>query len=300
LSTLLIGGNGFTGHWLAKILENDVLHIIDVHKSLKLDVKAQYYQNNMNNQDTVTLTIEKIAPKEIYFLAGIMGDYPLNKLIEANVTTLAVLLDACYHLQIRPRILIVSSGSVYGRVKKSELPISENLKLNPTSNYGISKFLLEKLVEQYQQKFDIPIVIVRPSNLIGPGLNPDLLPGKIVKQVTEIRNNIRKKLELYNLEGERDYIDVRDAVQAYSKLMKSDLKNLVVNISTGNLISVKEIISLIESILKVKLQVTAQGKEIDPLNVAHSQDPTLLHDLIGFTPIIPTKNSIHDMLNFES
>ncbi len=87
-------------------------------------------------------------------------------------------------------ILLIGSSAEYGVPETKSGYVSENHPLKPVSVYGFSKVFQTRLMNYFQRKPGIKIVMARVFNLDGDGISPLLFPGRVR---TEIKNYLAKK-----------------------------------------------------------------------------------------------------------
>ncbi len=102
--------------------------------------------------------------------------YPLET-IEATITGVKNLLELARKKNVKG-FLFFSSSEIYGDPDPHFIPTPETYKGNvsctgPRSCYDESKRLAETICTVYHQLYDIPVKIVRPFNVYGPGMKPD-------------------------------------------------------------------------------------------------------------------------------
>src|SRR5437588_10294322 len=86
----------------------------------------------------------------------------------------------------RPRVLLVSSSEVYGRVTTGDLPIREEQPFAPVSPYAASKAAAELIGLQAWLGAGLEVVRARPFNHTGPGQRPDFVVPGLAKQVAQV------------------------------------------------------------------------------------------------------------------
>ncbi len=172
--------------------------------------------------------LEAVQPDCIVHLAAITfvphGD-PLE-IYQTNLFGTFNLLDAILAVGLRPRkILLASSANVYGN--PSVEVIDETLCPAPVNHYAMSKLAMEHMARTYQDR--LPILMTRPFNYTGPGQDQHFLLPKIVG----CYRRRQPVIELGNLDVIRDFSDVRFVVEAYRRLLDSDVAGETVNICSG-------------------------------------------------------------------
>jgi GDP-4-dehydro-6-deoxy-D-mannose reductase len=166
-----------------------------------------------------------------------------EEFIKENISSTLNILNYC---RTKGVPLIYISAYIYG--EQLELPIKENAAIKPSNPYAQSKYLCEQICKYYVEVFSLDITILRPFNVYGLGQNKNFLIPEIIEQ---IKNN--KKLVVNSFNPRRDYIHVEDLVEAViasAKIMKG---LQVYNIGSGFSVSVKDIINLIEEIIRKPL-----------------------------------------------
>ncbi len=181
------------------------------------------------------------------------------------------------------KIIFSSSACVY--YEKNKLPFKENSKINPSSNYGLTKYAVELLLKKFV-KFDHKdwsVIVLRYFNPIGchsSGLiseNPNKLENIIPNIVNAIKQN--KVFKIYGgnyntPDGTcyRDYIHVTDLVRAHvlalNKLKKRNYE--IINIGTGVPYSVKELLSEFSKKLKKKIKFKIVKRRIGDIAVSYA------------------------------
>ena len=161
------------------------------------------------------------------------------------------------------RFLLVSSGDVYGSIAPEHLPITEELLPKPRSPYAVSKVAAEALCFQWNETAGFETVVARPFNHIGPGQREDFVISAFAKQIAEIKHGSKPAvIEVGDLDVTRDFLDVRDVVQAYLLLLREGRAGEIYNICSGAECSIR---SLLEKMLKLA--------ELDTKHPAESGSP---------------------------
>ena len=163
-----------------------------------------------------------------------------------------------------------SSASVYDVVEGFK--VTESAPLKPSSPYARTKFMMEMVLEDFCRAYGMHGIALRYFNPIGA--DPKLRSGAHVQFPSHV---LAKLLEaassedaLFNITGVnwptrdgsgiRDYIHVWDLAmahvkavenfdQAFAKSENPEESYLVINIGTGNGVTVKELVSIFEGVL---------------------------------------------------
>lgn len=136
----------------------------------------------------------------------------------------------------------------------STLPVKETDRIEPNNPYALSKSLAESLCRFYAEYFAVPVTIIRPFNIYGPGQKAHFLIPEILAQV-----KAGKSIHLKDLSPRRDYLYVDDLVDALIRTLDSKLGCHVYNIGYGSSFSVAEIVKAIQSVAGTSLPVVSEN-----------------------------------------
>ena len=273
-SVLLTGAGGFLGSNLCSFFFHlNNLDILDKPVELfaydKFIHKKEDWVNQYNKSKSINFYEEDILsiknfPKCDYIIhaASIASPifyrkYPLET-IDSNVIGLRKLLDLS--LEFNPEsILFFSTSEIYGNPDTDNIPTKETYfgnvnSFGPRASYDESKRLSETLCYIYNDKFELPINIVRPFNNYGPGLN--INDGRVIPDF--FKNILENKdIEIYS-DGTstRTFCYISDAITGYLLALLSKDKGEVYNI--GNAvpeISMSDLANLIIEISNSKSKI---------------------------------------------
>ena len=121
--------------------------------------------------------------------------------------------------------------------------VSEDTECNPLGIYGALKFSGEKLVIAYNQVFDLPYTIIRPSALYG-----ERCISRRVGQIF-IENAIQNKPIVIDGDGsdKLDFTYINDLMHGVEMtIKKQDSKNQIFNITHGNGRAINELIEILK------------------------------------------------------
>ncbi len=153
------------------------------------------------------------------------------------------------------KCLYFSTLSVYGDAT-TDLSITEETKIAPTSLYGVAKFTGECILKQVTEKAGIPLVILRPCKVYGPGdasraYGPVGFIGSILRE---------GKVHLFGDGTElRDHLFIHDLVQITIQLAFSDRYGTY-NLATGQSYSYLEIIAYLRKLMPQKFEVVHRDR----------------------------------------
>lgn len=182
MRALITGGAGFIGSHLAQILLDDGYEVIILDdlstgsmanlRPLKPDPRFQYVIDTVMNRSLLSELVDQ--SDVIFHLAAAVGvrlimESPVRT-IHTNVRATELVLEAA--AKKKKKVLITSTSEVYG--KSAKLPFYEDDDLVIGSpicgrwSYACSKAIDEFLAVAYRRERDVPSIIVRLFNTVGP------------------------------------------------------------------------------------------------------------------------------------
>ncbi len=189
------------------------------------------------------------------------------------------------------KIIQISSSEVYGNTINSKIKVlSENLKLRSESPYAASKIAADYLAITSYRSDDTPIVVARPFNTFGPRQSLRAVIPTIITQLIKSNN---KKIRIGNINSSRDFVYVKDTVEGLIKLMYSNkVVGEVVNISSNNSYSIKEIITILSKYTISKPRVIIENKRLrkSELNKLHGSNKKI-YRLANWKPKFSSKEN---------
>lgn len=245
LEVLISGASGFTGGALLRRLVSEDVRTAAFGRAVLQDPVA------------VRAVLRDAKPEWIFHLAGKLKG-TASELFEANLLSAVHLLEAAAEVAPRTRILLIGSAAEYG-VPEDDSPISEKHPCRPVGPYGLSKYAMTLAACDFAERSDLPVNVARAFNLIGPNIPPTLLLGAVIERTKKALADGANMIKVGDLSAERDFLDVRDAVDAYIAIMKSNASGEIFNICSGIPTSIHE---LVDSALRHAPRPI--GYEIDP------------------------------------
>ena len=259
---LITGGNGFTGRFVCKQLIDSG---IAFHK----------LESNLDDKKNLLKELQFVKPHRILHLAGtaVTESGEFEKKYKNNLIGSINLFESIKEINLKiEKLFIASTGSIYD-IKKSE-KVNEESNLLPKNHYGFTKYFMEQISILY----DFPIIILRPFNYTGIGQSEDFLIPKIISHF----KNHKEEIELGNIEIEREFNDVRFVAKVYSELLLNfNHQCKIINICSGNGVSIKSIISICEELYGHKIKVKKNNLFVrnEPKSIVGN--PKRLEEIIG-------------------
>jgi GDP-4-dehydro-6-deoxy-D-mannose reductase len=306
---LITGVSGFVGSHLLHRLKADGFDQIWGLTRQKPGSDPRYegvqlLQGDLRDQDRLKVLFQIAKPDWIFHLAGqalvsASWEDPRGT-FGANADAQISLFEALRTLKLNPRILVVGSSEEYGFVKEDELPVKETNPLRPLSPYAVSKVAQDLLAFQYFRSYGLRTIRVRAFNHTGPGRPKQYAISNFAYQVAQIERGAAPPiLRVGNLDVRRDYLDVRDMVQAYVLAIQKGEDGEVYNLSSGRAQNLRDILVTLLSLSKSKIEV-----KVDPARFRPSDLPIIygssakFERLTGWRPQIAMKTTLTDLLQY--
>lgn len=258
---LVTGATGLVGSWLVQALLEVNASVIALVRDD--DPRSEFFRSGaalqttivsgqLEDYDTLERSINEYDVDTVFHLAaqpivGAAYRSPLQT-FESNVRGTYNLLEACRRLSgLVQRIVIASSDKAYG--DQPTLPYTEDMPLQGTQPYEVSKSCADLIAQSYALTYGLPVTIARCGNIYGGG---DLNWSRIVPDA--IRSCLRGVPLVIRSDGTfvRDYLYVRDVTSAYMLLAEKSGEQGVsgaFNFSPGRAITVLELVAEIQRLM---------------------------------------------------
>ena len=247
----IAGHKGMVGSSLVREFEKTNYKILTIDKK-KLDLK---------NQTKVEKWVKKNKPDVIIIAAAKVGGikhnstYPANFIYD-NLTISTNIIHSAYKNKIQ-KLVNLGSACIYPKLCKQ--PIKEEYlltgELEKTNEaYAIAKIAALKMCQYYNKQFKTNYLSLQPTNLYGYNDNFNLksshvLPA-LIRKFHEAKINKKKSVEIWGTgKATREFMFVDDLASAIKFLISKKFKIDVINVGSGEEISIKKLAEKIKSIV---------------------------------------------------
>jgi UDP-glucose 4-epimerase len=299
---LVTGGAGYIGSHTAFLLAQQGYNVIIldtlVHDQIFTHTWATFIKGNCGDRALLEKIFTQYSINTVMHFAAYIevGESVTNplKYYQNNVTNTLNLLESMLAHNIR-NFIFSSSCAVYG-IPETNF-IAEDHPKNPISPYGITKYIIEKVLEDLHTAHKLEYVSLRYFNAVGAlpeyGLyeqhKPEthLIPLLLQAAITQ------KPFYIFGTDHPtpdgsciRDFLHVWDIAHAHAKAvthLKTGKPSDCFNLGTGYGLSVKQMIAHVEQITKTKLNtLPVKNRAGDPpILVANASKA---HDILGWRP----------------
>ncbi len=307
MNCLVLGGGGFLGSHVCEALlaHGHNVRVLE-RPRLKLDMntpgeskycsKIEWIEGDFTNQTDVQAAVENM---ELVFhlicttLPKTSNDNPCFD-VESNVMSTLRLLNAAKNSGVRKVIFVSSGGTVYG--VPQQVPIAETHPTNPLCSYGITKLMVEKYLHMFHNLHGLDYCILRLSNPYGERQRPHSLQGVIAVFLYKALMN--EEIEIWG-DGSvrRDFIYIKDAIDAFIKSMDYKGEHHIFNIGSGYSHSLNDLLELIEKELgRSVARIYKMSRPVDvPINVL---DISKARQILNWSPTTSLQTGLSKTLSW--
>lgn len=302
---LITGVSGFTGRHLAAALraagERDVVG--SGTAAVTTAAVDRYLPCDLTDAALVPRVIENLRPDVVYHLAGRTACTTPERLREVNVEGFALLCDALRGMAERRgrpvRLFTVGSAAELGAAGVARLPVDEDAPCEPETIYGRSKLEATERVLCEPVGGPLEIVAARTFNLVGPGMGPHLSLGRFARQIAAYARRETDGVRCGNLNGRRDFVDVRDAAAAYVEICRRGRPGRLYNVCSGRSYRIGDLLARLIAASGLDVPVIHEADAHRPGDVADVYgDPARTLVELGWRATTPIDRSLTDLLTW--
>ena len=293
MRVLITGATGFVGGWLAEELARaepqarlwGTAHGPAPPRPLPDAVRV--VPCDLGDPAAVRDVVALARPDRVFHLAGFAsaagGDR--ERIFDVNVRATVGLLEALAEAGGECRVLLASSGYVYGATERGR-PAREDDAPRPVGVYAESKAAMEAAVRPLAGAA-LRLTVTRSFNHTGPGQGPDFVVPAFARQIAGIeRGEAEPVVRVGNLEARRDFLHVRDVVRAYRLLLDGGVAAAdwrVVNVASGVPVAIRAVLDELTAQARVKVSVETDPARVRPSDMPEcAGDPSRLAALTGW------------------
>jgi GDP-4-dehydro-6-deoxy-D-mannose reductase len=297
---MVTGAGGFVGRFLVDALRREQIDVLACGGPH--DAANGLFPIELGDAGSLRAALESACPDVVFHLAAQTFvpeslQSPLET-FEVNALGTARLAEAvrAYDADPPPRILFTSSAEVYGVRDARDYPLHETLDLRPVNPYGASKAAAEAMLLSFARTYGLDVVIARAFNTIGPNQSERFVVASLAAQLARIAGGAEPQMYVGNLSSARDFLDVRDVVEAYLALARRGEGAHIYNVCSGHAVTIRDILRELIAIARVPVEVREDPQRMraveNPLSVGSA---ARLREATGWEPKIPFARSLRDV-----
>ena len=275
---MVTGAGGFLGGWLVRRLLDAGAELVcplrdwvPASQLIRDDLteRVNLVRGDITDRELMERVLGEYEVKTVFHLAAqtivtIANRNPVST-FDSNIRGTWTLLEACRRSPAVGQVVFASSDKAYGRQDK--LPYHEELPLQGTFPYDVSKSCSDLIAQSYFATYGLPVVITRCGNFYGGG---DLNWNRIVPGT--IRSVLRGERPVIRSDGKyiRDYFYIEDGAAAYMMLAeklaeKPDLAGEAFNFSNEIQLTVIDLVDIILRVMQSELKPDIRGEAINEI-----------------------------------
>ncbi|WP_276577067.1 MULTISPECIES: GDP-L-fucose synthase [unclassified Bradyrhizobium] len=264
-SVYVAGHRGMVGSALVRRLEREEVKLVTVDRR----------EVDLCNQAAVFDWFAKTRPQVIFLAAAKVGGIAANNTLRAefiydNIAIATNVIQAA-HQNGAEKLMFLGSSCIYPKMAPQPLREDSVLTgpLEPTNEpYAIAKIAGIKMAEAYRSQYGSDFMSVMPTNLYGPGDNyhPEMshVVAALIRRFHEAKLTGAKSVVVWGTgTPRREFLYVDDMADACVHLMKTYSSAELVNIGTGEDITIAEFARLVADIVGYSGEITFDSSRPD-------------------------------------
>lgn len=292
------GATGFIGSHLARALATKECRLTLISRAQienSSDGKRCWAQADLTDSNSIRDILQREKPATLFHLAGTRGRRDARGAREAceelNFRATAALLETAMRAGVR-RVVIAGSAEEYGNQPG---PLDESLPSKATSAYGISKAKATAYALEMHAREGLPVTVVRPFSVYGPGQPRDMFVAEAVDQAVRHAN-----LRMSRGEQKRDLIFVDDVVRGLiAAATAEDVEGKIINLGTGQAHRLRDVAERIWDIAAARGRLLAGARAAAPDELYDTwADVTLARKLLGWEVRTELENGLRRTIDF--
>lgn len=262
---------------------------------------------DLRQADSVRAAIGE-RPDAVVHLAAIASGAEARKdpglAWEVNAGGTARLAEALGAIRARgegdPLLLLVSTAEVYGASAEPRLRTEQDPVL-PVSPYAASKAGAELAAQETARRTGLRVIVARAFPHTGPGQTDRYAVAAFARRLRTARRLGAATVKTGNLEPVRDFVDVRDVVEAYLALLASGVPGEIYNVASGTGYSLREVFTRLAVIIGAEAVPVPDPELMRAADLPHLVgDASRLRQATGWTPRFPFEQTLRDLVDAQT
>ena len=298
---LVTGAGGFVGGWMAARLAS----ALPGAAVLAAGASSGGPALDVTRAGDVDALVAGFRPTAVIHLAGVSSlvkaRAEARTAWDVNLFGTMNLAEAVMRHAPEARFVQAGSSEVYGgSFNAAGGLVDEGTPLAPLNPYATTKASADLLLGEMAAA-GLGAVRVRPFNHTGPGQTTAFAVPAFAAQIAAIERGEREPvLSVGNLDARRDFLDVRDVVEAYllAATVPSLPRGVVLNIASGEPRRIGDVLDALLALSQVTIRVEPDSALMRPSDVpVTAGNATRARELLGWRPCIPWETTLRDILD---
>jgi UDP-glucose 4-epimerase len=291
-SVVITGGAGFIGSHLAdrlaEICDVTVLDNLSAGRRDQVPAEAELVRADIRDAERLE---DVITGADVVFHQAALVS--VNQSIERPVESHEINLDATLHLlecaaDANARVVLASSTAIYG--EPATLPVTEPQPKSPSSPYGLDKLAVDNYARLYSELYGLETVALRYFNVYGPRQRGGQYGGVISIFIDQALSGGPITVHGDGTQT-RDFVHVRDVVDANVRAAQAAVSGEAFNIGTGTETSIMELAETVRTAVGTDVDITHEAARPGDIERSRADISKATRDL-GFSPSVPLQEGI--------
>lgn len=310
---LITGINGQDGSYLSEYLIDKGYevhgmlrrHSIAENQDVRIgNSEIKTYYGDLTDEISIFKILKQVQPDEIYNLGAMshvgISSYMPSFTIKANSLSLLNLTELTKEICPEAKLYQASSSEMFGNSVDEDGFQRITTPMTPVSPYGISKLMAYNITKFYREAYNKFYCNGILFNHESPRRGSNFVTNKVIKHVVMIKKKLIDKLELGNLDSQRDWGHAKDYVKAM---------HLIINykkprdwlVATGETRSIRDFCEYAFKLIGLNYldYVVQNDKYKRPLELDFLRgDSTETRKLLRWEPTYTFESMIEEMLEY--
>ena len=305
MRSLITGSNGLIGSFLTERLIQLGDEVCAVSRNSNSFIKPSKGKlklsfGDITDKDFICSLVADFQPNRVFHLAAQSSPNisweNASKTFRVNIEGTYNILSAVNHYCKNSIVIAACSSAEYAQLNQKN-KINERDELNPGSIYGISKLADYYLCRLFHRSKGLKVICARPFFVIGPRKVGDVC-SDLARGIVKVERGEENKVKHGNLTPIRDFLDVRDSVNAFIYLSQSCKYGEVFNICSGEGISISNLLDKFCKLANCKIDTEIDDNLSRPIDEKiRVGDPQKLISL-GWSKQYSLDDTVLEILNY--
>jgi GDP-4-dehydro-6-deoxy-D-mannose reductase len=317
---LVTGADGFVGRWLIRRLLDDGPEVLGAVRPVERPASpgwdwapgerdaVRWLPLELTDQASVRRAAELPVDAVVHLAAVASGPdaardpgYAWTVNAGGTARLLQVFAERKAAGQGDPLVLVISTSEVYGRGEPPLRPRRETDPVAPCSPYGASKAGAELAALEAWRRVGLRVVVVRPFAHTGPGQEVRFVIPGLAQRLKFAKRAGAPVVKVGNLEPVREFLHVRDVVDAYARLLSHGQPGEIYNVASGEGMPLQELFFKLAALVGVRVIPEADPDLMRAGDIPHLVgDAGKLRAATGWAPRCSLDDILRDVLDAQA
>jgi GDPmannose 4,6-dehydratase len=266
--------------------------------------KITTFYGDLLDYPSLVRIISEVQPDEVYNLGAmshvrVSFDMP-SFTIQTNAIGVLNMLEICRTIVPDAKFYQASSSEMFGNSVDDDGSQRLSTPMNPVSPYGCAKVMGYNLVRHYRNAYKMHACNGILFNHESPRRGSNFVTNKVVKTAVQIKKGQVDKLELGNLDSQRDWGHSKDYVRAMHMILNHDTPDEFI-VATGRTHSVRDLCEHVFNRLEMdyKDYVVQNPKYMRPEELRYLKgDSSKIRKVLKWEPEYTFESMMDEMVDY--